>query len=489
MTNAYAIGNKNILTDMGADLKDVLTNLFGTKTRYAMPKVSKKTVEDVFANILQYAETRAEELSAKTGLSAEYLLDCVGHNPEMINDFRQEYLHAQEDLEAIATIKTAAKKKAINLKNLTSAELKAVKLYATGKLDAREKYLIALTENPLLEFADAEINGLNAALGAAAMRELVPSHYRSPFEDSLSAVIGTDIIANITTSKQEKSIWTEEAATAHLLSKGIPPRAAKKIIAVLLIAGIVLASGCADVTAPSTTTIDSLDAAGYYNQDINDAATQIAQSSTHTDTDGVYEKGGMIIQIDSYDNGEIYAISITDQKQNTLQILDNSDANGDIIDEVWKDGNLVPKPTAEPVDDNQKAYGEVLELWANTEKGLANIDQNYWLNTENKPGKFYVGLELDTLKDVKQIKLHTGGHVFDYRLAGTETNDDGSLSYIWFEDINAQGDPFDTKISFGADKDNINYIDWTTDFDRDGELDVIVTDELADGRNLRAVGK
>jgi len=122
---------------------------------------------------------------------------------------------------------------------------------------------------------------------------------------------------------------------------------------IILIAAAVALSGCADVTAPETT-IDSLDAPGYYNDDINELAADIIHNTERTEDPNVFEKGGMKIRLEKYDGTEeIYAITYTDHVGNSLIVKENDNSNGCIVDEVHiinEDGTtLVPKPQAEAV--------------------------------------------------------------------------------------------------------------------------------------------
>lgn len=452
---------------MGENLKGALAGLFSTKNRYAMPEVSKEEAEKVFTTVLAYAEKHADELSAQTGISSEHLLKRVGHNPKMITYFQQEYLNAPENLEAAMSIENKARKNAINLAELSDSELKVLKHYVAGNLRRYKQDMTALIDTPVWEFKADLLKDLNAALGAAAIEASnVPTHLISTYLPQLQGIIGMDNTKTThlaRTAIPKKSMWTEEVAETRLTGMGFPKAVVAKMLTALIAAGVVIASGCVDATAPETT-IDSLDAPSYYSEDINELAASIKENTDKTDNPNIFEKGGMKIYIDTpKDSEKVISIRYTDHLGTSLIVTENDNSNGFEIDEVEIrdiDGNiqLVKKPVADaetPIDDaatdevyklirdgefDKEAAKNLLGQPVNILKITDDLGPTPFEPQENAP--YVLEYESDKFKEIFELEKYSEFYGINGRLTGILIAKDTNNAILVTDDGGESGNVF-----------------------------------------------
>ena len=229
----------------------------------------------------------------------------------------------------------------------------------------------------------------------------------------------------------------------------------------LFVLGIILVasafSGCTDVDSPTTLhdekTLQNLLDEDTSMTEIHEKLKPFAESN-----------GYKLDVVPTPETNQIASIGvIDDDNTNYLRFL-NTDRNPDVDEIITKDKTLYPAPADNDAD--TKIYGKVIDLYSDKDSvSLKNDGKDF----------FEGGFDLNQLKDVEKIRLHTGGHKFVYKLIEKNIDDADSINSLWFENTDpAEGeDLWESMIGFQDNNGDgiIDALNIPLDFDNDGELD------------------
>ena len=336
MANAYTHESQiNPIEPVINLFNKIVDVIYPTKINTANETATENS--NVFGDLIAYAETQANNFSKQTGISAEYLLESIGHNKEILQTLQEEYTHLDENLAAINTIQKAAKKGKLTFEKLNPFEITAAKHYLLGTIKNQENYLKALKANHLVDVKQDEMNATTAALGAASMDKLVPAYLSNTYRNEWDNLRGITT-SNISTKSiaPKTSIWTENDAKVYI-SSILPKKAVKPILAGLIIAGIIT-SGCVDTYALD----NDFNESKWQNQ-LDDGITMkeaYKQISELADSHG--------LTVDSIEtDGDISSIFVKDGNNNVIKIFEDNGDKNNYADRVILNRNTLYPTTAE----------------------------------------------------------------------------------------------------------------------------------------------
>ena len=234
---------------------------------------------------------------------------------------------------------------------------------------------------------------------------------------------------------------------------------------ILFVLGIVLVvsafSGCTDVDSP-TTLHDEKTLQALLDEDAS-------MTEIHETLKPFADSNGYKLDISRVPETNLIASIgvISDDDTNYLRFL-NTDRNPDVDEIITKDKTLYPAPADDDAD--TKIYGKVIDLYSDKDS----------VSFDNKGGYFFEGgFDLNQLKNVEKIRLHTGDHEFVYKLIHKGVYDTGAIKSLWFENANPAEDEKLRNSRLGIQDLNrdgiIDKLKIPADFNGDGELDTLMT--------------